>query len=200
VAAEHRGVNVALLAVPALSRTDRGHGGHERQLRINAGQRPELVGERRIFRPAIGMEYDDRVRQAAGADGFDEDAPKRSNADAAREEDGRSGGMVQPKIAKWALDSHHRPERHGLQDPLECRVAQASRDRDHGLPRSARDREIEKPRTLPSASVSGGSRRVMSTNWPARYDQPRGFAKWKDIVRSATGSRPTKGVSKTGQP
>ena len=28
--------------------------------------------------------------------------------------------------------------------------------------------EIEKPRVLPSASVSGGSRSVMSTNWPAR--------------------------------
>ena len=46
--------------------------------------------------------------------------------------------------------------------------------------------EIEKPRRLPSASVSGGSSRVISTNWPARYDQPLGFAKRNDIVRSAT--------------
>jgi hypothetical protein len=28
--------------------------------------------------------------------------------------------------------------------------------------------ETEKPRVFPSASVSGGSRSVMSTNWPAR--------------------------------
>jgi len=48
---------------------------------------------------------------------------------------------------------------------------------------------MEKPRVFPSASVSGGSSRVMSTNWPAWDDQPVGLAKWKEIVRSATISR-----------
>jgi hypothetical protein len=34
----------------------------------------------------------------------------------------------------------------------------------------------------------------MSIDWPARYDQPAGFSKRNDIVRSATNSRLTIGV------
>jgi hypothetical protein len=49
--------------------------------------------------------------------------------------------------------------------------------------------EMVKARVLPSASVSGGSSRVMSTNCPARYDQSAGRSNRKDIVRSATVSR-----------
>src|SRR5688572_14181427 len=59
--------------------------------------------------------------------------------------------------------------------------------------------EIEKPRVLPSASVSGGSMRVMSTNWPARYAQSAGLANRNDMVRSATSSRLISAASKVGQ-
>ena len=58
--------------------------------------------------------------------------------------------------------------------------------------------EIEKPRVLPSASVSGGSSRVMSMNWPARKVQPAGFAKRNAIVRSATSSRLEQGCLEDG--
>src|ERR1035437_8545028 len=54
--------------------------------------------------------------------------------------------------------------------------------------------EIEKARTFPSASVSGGSSIVRSIDCPARYSHPCGFSNRKDMVWSATISRPTRAV------
>src|SRR5579875_2504554 len=57
---------------------------------------------------------------------------------------------------------------------------------------------MENPRTLPSASVSGGFSRVMSTNWPALNVQSRGRSNRKAIVASAISLRSTSLALKTG--
>jgi hypothetical protein len=45
-------------------------------------------------------------------------------------------------------------------------------------------------RVFPSASVSDGVSRVISTAWPASNVQPDGFSKWKAMAPSAISWRP----------
>lgn len=57
----------------------------------------------------------------------------------------------------------------------------------------------EKPRTLPSASVSMGLNNVMSTNWPALKVQSGGRSNRNAMVWSATLQFPTRCELKVGQ-
>ena len=93
---QHGRVDAASLAVPCLIRSGhRGRGRDEAELGLGLPERSELVGERRILRPVVRMEEHHAIRQGSVAKGLDQDAAKRRGADAARQEGGRSRGIVQ---------------------------------------------------------------------------------------------------------
>src|ERR1035437_3948826 len=88
------------------------------------------------------MEENDVIRQGSTArDRLDEHAAKRRDADAARKQDRRSIGTMEPKVSERALGLDLSAQRNLLQHALEGRVAEAGSYLKEVLTGSARDRE-----------------------------------------------------------